>query len=88
MKLILCRKCQDVFKLQYDRRECNCGEAWGKYEDDGYHARYGGQSAVPIGFGNGSLATAVKNQPLEGRGLRFDAFVISKECPTMRKAKG
>jgi len=88
MKLLLCRRCQDVFKLQTTQRECGCGGTWGRYDADGLNAVYDDGFGVPIGFHNGSLATAVKNQPLEGRGLRFDAFVISKECPTMRKAKG
>jgi len=88
MKLILCKRCQDVFKLQTTQRECGCGATWGRYDDDGLHAVYDAEFGVPIGFHNSSLANAVKNQPLEGPGFNFRAFVIPKECPTMRKAKG
>jgi hypothetical protein len=84
VKLLLCRKYQDVFKLQYDRRECNCGETWGKYEDDGLHAIYGGKNAVPIGFANASLANAIAAQPVKSAlGVRFEAFIIPKKCATM-----
>jgi len=85
MKLLLCRKCQDVFKLQYDLRKCNCGETWGRYSKDGLHAQYFGENAIPLGFGNDSLAFAVRNQPAVGMGLDFLAFVIPKQCSTMKK---
>jgi len=88
MKLILCRRCQDVFKLQTTQRECGCGATWGRYDDDGLNAVYSDEFGVPIGFKNDSLRRAVRNQPSEGRGEPFVAFVIPKECPTMRKATG
>jgi len=83
MKLILCRKCQDVFKLQLEPRTCLCGATWGKYGEDELHAQYSGEFAVPIGFSNDSFAFAVRHQPAVGMGLDFLAFVIPKQCTTL-----
>lgn len=81
MKLILCPKCHDVFKLDYQLRQCKCGQSYGQYGTDGLHASYHG--GIPIGFNNRSLVVAMFNQPQEGMGERFEAFVIPKDCPTM-----
>lgn len=83
MKLILCRKCNDVFKLDNKVRTCKCGCCSGRYLSDDYHAEYCGKEAIPIGFANSSLVKAVQNQPEEGRGEVFEAFIIPKKCPTM-----
>ena len=85
MKLILCTECHDVFKLDYKERRCKCGRTWGMYEDNGLWAQYSGDTAVPLGFANSSLVKAIDNQPQEGMGEEFVAFVIPIECPTMEK---
>lgn len=84
MKLLLCKSCQDVIKLTYTSRTCECGKAGGRYLND-LDAEYFGSSAVPIGFANGSLVDAVFKQPEKGMGQTFTAFVIPKECPTFVK---
>lgn len=85
MKLILCKKCQDVVRLiQEEERTCKCGSCSGKYEDD-LHAYYKGEHAVPMGFANSTLVNAVVNQPESGMGSNFTAFIIPKECPTFEK---
>lgn len=84
MKLIYCPECHDVVKLDYGERACECEKSWGSYEDDGLHAVYSGL-AVPLGFANSTLVQAIKNQPGEGMGERFEAFVIPKSCPTFKK---
>ena len=84
MKLILCRECEDVFKLDYKLRSCKCGQCKGKYLKDGINATYQGP-AVPIGFANSSLVKAVNNQPERGMGKEFIAFVIPKQCPTFSR---
>ena len=87
MKLILCKMCQDVFKLDLVPRTCKCGACVGSYLADGLNAVYSGP-AVPIGFGNTTLAEAIRNQPEVGDGKEFTAFVIPKKCGTMVKQKG
>lgn len=82
MKLLFCLKCDDVFKLGYSRKVCDCGATSGYYEADGIHAKYDGDHAVPLGFQNASLVRALKNQPANGMGERFEAFVIPAECET------
>jgi len=85
MKLVLCTECHDVFKLDYLMRTCKCGLCRGKYLDDGLNAVYSGITAVPLGFANTSLIEATDNQPDEGMGEEFVAFVIPKACPTMER---
>ena len=82
MKLIFCPNCEDVVKLHYNNRHCLCGDAWGYYRDDGLNAVIGGK-AVPLGFDNSSLVTALKERPADGMGRRFVAFVIPEQCPTV-----
>jgi hypothetical protein len=84
MKLIYCPHCHDVRKLARLLTTCQCGRSWGQYLEDDLHAVYGGV-AVPLGFTNPSFVDALKNQPEEGLGERFEAFVIPKKCPTLRK---
>lgn len=85
MKLFICLECQDVVRLVAKKRKCQCGKCWGKYQDDIF-AVYSGP-AIPIGFDNSSLAQAIANQPEDGLGVRFSAFVIPKECGTYQKVK-
>jgi hypothetical protein len=85
VKLVLCVKCWDVFKLARVKwRFCGCKLSYGKYREDGINAEYGGPCA-PLGMANGSLAHAVMHQPDDGLGREFEAFVIPKECPTMKR---
>ena len=85
MKLVLCTECHDVYKLaQGETRSCACGKTSGRYLNS-TDAEYSGETAVPMGFGNTSLVKAFQNQPESGDGKRFTAFVIPKECPTMRR---
>lgn len=81
MKLIFCPHCCDVRKLLNRYTECSCGHSYGWYKDD-LHAIIGGV-AIPIGINNTSFLSAIKSQPQEGMGERFEAFVIPKKCPTI-----
>ena len=88
MKLILCRSCQDVFKLSSTEiRFCACGKCSGLYLDDNLNARYYGEDAIPIGFANSSLASAIKSRPEDGQGFIFTAFVIPKKCDTFKLSR-
>ena len=86
MKLILCKNCSDVFKLSQMMRSCKCGMSQGRYLND-LDAEYSGSSAVPLGFANSTLVEAIHKQPEDGMGTEFVAFVIPKECPTMKLVK-
>jgi len=83
MKLIFCPHCEDIRKLQRETTRCTCGRSYGHYCKDWLHACYGGE-AVPLGFDNTSFSEALRQRPLAGLGKRFEAFVIPRQCPTLR----
>lgn len=87
MKLVLCARCWDVYKLDTKVRQCKCLGTSGYYLDDGWHAVINGADAVPIGFANSSLANAIKTQSPDGQGVRFEAFVIPPSCDTIDHQK-
>ena len=90
MKLLFCKKCEDVFRIWIaERRTCKCGDTSGQYHEDGLHADFRGQYAIPLGFDNWKFVGAVLSQPKEaGMGLKFDAFVIPQVCNTYKKTDG
>ncbi len=81
MKLLFCKNCGNIFNLDHKEKVCQCGNARGRYIDN-VNAIYSGNDAVPLGIDNFSFANAISNQPKDGRGKRFDAFVIPKKCNT------
>ena len=85
MKLIFCKNCFDVKKLGSEMTYCNCGKCYGRYTDE-LNAEIN-ISSIPIGFNNFSLSMAIKNQPDKDWGERFEAFVIEKDCKTIKIIK-
>ena len=81
MKLLMCLECNDIFNLDLSEKSCSCGRSKGKYINQQL-AKYTGKSAVPLGFSNSSFIQAIKDQPKEGMGKEFTAFVIPKNCET------
>lgn len=59
MKLLLCEKCWDVFKLTMTMRACECGKVKGRYINNS-EAEVS-KEAVSIAMGNGSLMNAIIN---------------------------
>lgn len=87
MKLLFCKKCEDLFTLRrFFARSCQCGATKGQYTNL-TDAWYEGEHAIPVGFVNADFARAVRNRPASGSGERFEAFVIPIECPTMKRTK-
>jgi hypothetical protein len=74
-----------VVRLIDKVRICKCGQTGGAYIND-IDAEYFGP-CFPLGFANSSFVFALKAQPEEGMGQKFEAFVIPKKCPTMKKMK-
>lgn len=84
MKLLFCEKCTDIIRLiKNETTFCKCGSVGGKYIDN-LNAVYFGEMGVPIGFDNYSFYDAICDQPKEGMGVTFTAFVIPKNCPTYK----
>lgn len=86
MKLIFCKECCSVFSLSFKIKECDCKKSWGKYKSDGLNAEYGGEG-IPLGFANKSFRMALNNQPKNGMGYDFSAFVIPIECDSFYNCK-
>jgi hypothetical protein len=85
MKLLFCSSCNDILSLAPVERACTCAKSRGAYDEDLLHAWYSGERAIPLGIVNSSFDEAIRAQPDQGMGERFDAFVIPKICPTFRK---
>jgi len=83
MKLIYCQICGDVRKLAKSETICACGASWGNYKEDGLNANIHGE-AIPLGFDNSGFMQCINQQPEKGQGKVFCAFVIPKECPTIK----
>ena len=83
MKLLFCPNCEDIVKLNMRTRFCLCGNVSGRYLDNRL-AVYTGD-AVPLGIDNKALLHAMTRWEETGFGLNFDAFTISKDCPTFIK---
>ena len=101
MKLLLCLKCSDVVKLRKSVPYCECGKSSGRYLDD-INAEYRGDDAMLLGFANGSLIEAIREQQRKGdseltfehgvyagqpEGRKFTAFVIPESATSIRKLK-
>lgn len=84
MKLIYCKSCHDILRLWFEDRTCKCGKSGGKYVDR-LNAQIWGD-ALPLGIDNYSFKWATTNQYQEdgGVGTPFTAFVIPKNCKTVR----
>jgi hypothetical protein len=57
MKLVFCPYCSDVFKLDYDMRQCKCGKVKGRYKDN-VNAEVS-KDAISLAIGNGALLQAI-----------------------------
>lgn len=84
MKLLFCKVCQDLIKLDYEIRTCKCGNGGGKYINS-TDAEYFGSHAVPMGIANGSLRKALTGDNTGTRGERVEAFIITDNCKTYVK---
>lgn len=58
MKLLFCRDCNDVRKLHREIVRCRCGQARGRYLEDGWHAEVWGERAEVIGLANADIVKA------------------------------
>lgn len=90
MKLLLCKKCSDIFVLRVGKiRLCECGDTGGQYINS-IDAQYWGDSAQMLGFANHSLVQALKDQIAKGDrpdylGREFKAFLIPNFAPSIKR---
>ena len=86
MKLIFCRECEDVIRLNFDKRTCLCGKSGGRYLDNIQAEIHG--PCVALGFGNGPFVRAVREALRAdpgSMGIFFKAFVIPEGCETITR---
>lgn len=86
MKLLLCQSCEDVVKMKVGTTKCQCGSSGARLGMDGLYAKYWGDQAVPLGFANRTLISAMGRRDRDdGMGVEFTAFVIPSGCDTCVK---
>lgn len=90
MKLLFCRKCEDIRRVTKEITICRCGRSSAQYEDD-LNAWYFGPAKL-IGFANMSFIRAFYADELNDppkqpgdNGEKFDAFFIPRVAPSVRK---
>jgi hypothetical protein len=102
MKLICCVKCNQVFNLSFDYKECDGGHGGGQYIDN-LNAKVWGDltNIFVLGFANTSLASALRNQLEHGdqapdfyyagkmtpKGREFTAFVIPEAADSVERVR-
>ena len=98
MKLICCAKCNQVFNLSFDYKECNGGHGGGQYVDNLNAKVWGAITNIfVLGFANTSFIGALRDQLNEGdraadfyyagkmtpKGREFTAFVIPEAADSI-----
>ena len=91
MKLLCCARCNEVFSLGYDYKECSGKHGGGKYVTNITAHIWGTKELIiTLGFANTSFINAAKQQIMEGdsktgRGREFTAFVIPNSADSVRR---
>ena len=71
-------ECGDVLKLQYQLRNCLCGQSNGKYLENGVHAEYSGPSRI-LGIDNQQMAKSYEDVTrVPYRGPYYEWFVLEE----------
>jgi len=81
MKLLFCRRCGDVRKLQKSITYCECGHVYGSYRSDGAHALVSPDAEI-IGIDNHTLQRASAARDHADSGYRtLAAWLMGKDAP-------
>lgn len=84
-KMLFCCVCQTHAQLFVNRHSfCECRESHGRLRSDGVIAEVWGP-CIEWGYNIADFMRAIKHRPLKGRGSNFNAFVIAKQCITIRR---
>jgi hypothetical protein len=94
MKLLYCPICNDIVKLRRlyktggEPRTCTCGDSWGYYKKDGWHAVIGGD-AKALGISNPSLHHALNMSKLGGsdRECAITAWAFREDAPRIERVE-
>jgi len=83
MKLIYCTHCKSVINLNKRRKICPCKRSSGKMLDDLICEISG--FAIVLQFGSTRFKEAIENQAEKGLGRNFDAYVLPRNTPSVKK---
>jgi len=86
LKLVLCSKCQDIFKLERETRKCKCGRCYGKYEEDGLHAIVS-KDCICIGIDNNSIVEGLRkyySKKDENLGPEITTWIFTKKAKNIK----
>ena len=75
MKLLFCPKCDDMFKLTYKHKSCECGEVTGNYIDNTNAVTNG--KGISVAIGNGSFIDAYNKLKFCGDKEERDFYINS-----------
>lgn len=75
MKLLICPKCNDVFKLDKEElRSCKCGHVKGKYKEDGHCAVTNGNGINLAMNSNDLMLKMIYLSSEEDGELKYDEY--------------
>jgi hypothetical protein len=83
MKLLFCKNCYDLQKLDLKTNYCKCGDSSGKYCDDGDFCQISGDYAIVVGIDNNSFRKAVIND--SGLEMGFMSWVFANDYYKIKK---
>jgi hypothetical protein len=99
MKLFTCVKCNEIFNLGFEYRECTGGHGGGQYTDRINAQIWGDRETVfVVGFANSTFVDALRAQIKDGdlesmmpyaggyvrQGRPFTAFIIPESAPSVK----
>ena len=91
MKLLCCARCNEVFSLDYNYKECSGKHGGGKYMTNITARIWGPKELIlTLGFANSSFISAARDQIQKGdlstgQGREFTAFVIPNGTDSVKR---
>jgi hypothetical protein len=85
MKLLFCKHCGDVLKLQRRQRACECGRSAGRYLADGDACEITGEWALLLGLSNAALEGAARRERAPGETVQLWAWLFAPDYPKVRR---
>lgn len=76
MKVLIADCCSSLVRLDYHVRTCECGQAGGRYLEDGLHAEYWGDETRMMGISNGEWREARNFPPVRPYQTDYTWFLI------------
>lgn len=85
MKLLFCRRCQDVFKIIKIKKVCMCGSSEANYENERLVNTSG--PSIVVGVENRSFFDAASEVATVKVGVEFNACVMPNNSKTINRVR-